>query len=92
MKDSHIVSPWWLLTVMSLSSEAVIRLPSLFQSPIMTFLPCFEMQGILRFVLRLKKTTEPFSEPMERTGCVIDHDMKEALSFLLASSISWNWR
>jgi hypothetical protein len=57
-----------------------------------TFLPCFEMHGILRFVLRLKNTTEPFSEPIARTGWVMDQEMKEALSLLLASSTSWKVR
>jgi hypothetical protein len=49
------------------------------------------MQGIFLFVLRLKKTTEPFSEPIASTGCVIDHEMKEALSLVLASSISYSY-
>lgn len=50
------------------------------------------MQGIFRFVFLLKKTTEPFSEPIASTGCVEDHEMKEALSFVLASSISYSER
>lgn len=75
----------------NLSSEAVMRLPSLFQSPYVTFFPCLEIHGIFLFVLRLKNTTEPFSEPIARTGCVVDHEIKEALSLVLASSISYSY-
>ena len=58
----------------------------------MTFLPCLDIQGILRFVFLLKNTTEPFSEPIPKTGWVIDQQINEALSLLLARSISWKLR
>ena len=92
INDSWSVSPKGLLTVSKRSSDPVIRLPSLFQSPVMTFLPCLDIQGILRFVFLLKNTTEPFSEPIPKTGWVIDQQINEALSLLLARSISWKLR
>ena len=46
MNDSCRESPVLLETVRILSSEPEMRLPSLLQSPQVTFLPCFEMHGI----------------------------------------------